>query len=354
MEYYFEFLIFILTGIIILYKPEELVSLHDTRLGKFIMVVIVIILSLKSCLGGILGAIMFMTLATQKDIIEGACTGKNCKESTIPLANTNGKMCSFMCTLQYKRYGAGKCKEECADCCESSSGSEGFTGDGKLNDDESNNFEFLTGSNNNIIDDSDFGSIVKDHQKMGEGNSTEANYNKYLNKKMKLDKFQDNYDMKKKLYHKNKSIESDIKELEKNNKVHIERRKKLKNEMETKNKKLLQDELMNQIKVNTDKAASPIPKEIQERKLDDFLNSKFGKNNDLLSKVAALHGSNTRHSNGNIKTGMSMDIDEASGNIDGLIDNVSNMFTNGGMPLAQHPITDGGEGGLHSLLKGFI
>ena len=48
-----------------------------------------------------------------------------------------------------------------------------------------------------------------------------------------------------------------------------------------------------------------------------------------------------------------MDIDEASSNIDRLIDNVTQMLNNGGMPLAQSPITDGGEDGVHSFLKGF-
>ena len=117
MKYYFEFLISILAVIIILYKPKELVTLHDSLLGKFIMVLVVIILSLKSCLGGVLGAVMFMSLESQNDIIEGACNSKNCKESTIPLANGDGKMCTFKCTLQYKRYGAGKCTDDCGDCC---------------------------------------------------------------------------------------------------------------------------------------------------------------------------------------------------------------------------------------------
>ena len=146
-------------------------------------------------------------------------------------------------------------------------------------------------------------------------------------------------------------IQTINKELEENNKLQNERKKKLKSDMEAKNKEIVQAELMGQLKDKVAKATSPIPKEIQEKKLDDFLNSKFGKNNDLLSRVAALHGSNTRHDNGNIKTGLSMDIDEASGSVDSLIDNVTNMFSKGGMPLSQTPITDGGEDGLHSFLK---
>ncbi len=390
MEYYFEFLIFILTVTIILYKPKELVSLHDTLLGKFIMILVVIILSLKSCLGGVLGAVMFMSLATHKDKIEAMCTSKNCMEAGIPLANGKGNMCDFMCTLQFKRYGSGKCKEKCGECCIENNpflrmiegDFEGFKGDSEVSDsenddddvdnaesdtegdDEKNNLEFFNDKNSDgrqvtmdfiknsdIIDDSEFGNLVKQHQSMGEGNDAEAKYHRYLNKQMKIHKFKDNYEMKKKLYHKNKSIESEIKELEENNKLQNERKKKLKSDMEAKNKEIVQAELMGQLKDKVAKATSPIPKEIQEKKLDDFLNSKFGKNNDLLSRVAALHGSNTRHDNGNIKTGLSMDIDEASGSVDSLIDNVTNMFSKGGMPLSQTPITDGGEDGLHSFLK---
>ena len=244
MKYYFELLIFILTVMITLYKPKELVSLHDSVLGKLIMVLIVIALSLKSCLGGVLGAIMFMTLETQKDIIEGACDSKNCKVKGISLANAEGKVCDFMCTLQLKRYGSNLCKvDNCGKCCikNTDDATEGFTGDDELSDNESsdgddnanedieqfdsNNFDeqsTMKFVNDHVLDDSEFGNMVRKHQAMAEGDTPEAKYNDYLNKKMRIDKFKDNYEMKKRLYHKNKSIENYIKELEENNKLQIE------------------------------------------------------------------------------------------------------------------------------------
>lgn len=385
MKYYFEFLISILAVIIILYKPKELVTLHDTLLGKFIMVLVVIILSLKSCLGGVLGAVMFMSLESQNDIIEGACDSKNCKAKGIPLANGKGNMCNFMCTLQFKRYGSGKCKEECGDCClennpelreieDELEGKEGFTGDDELSDNESDEDTedeedeekelFNSGDsdeqvtmkfmdNSGIIDDSEFGSLVKHHETLGNGDDEEAKYNRYLNKKMKIHKFKDNYERKKKLYHKNKSIESEIKELEESNKLQMEKKKKLEKQIEDRDKEFLSAQLSSEIQKNTIKGTNPIPKEIKQKKLDDFLNSKFGKNNDLLSRVAAMNGQNTRHDNGNIKSGLSMDIDETSNSIDGLVSQAFGMFSKSGMPLAQAPVTDGGEDGLlnfaHSL-----
>ena len=371
MKYYFEFLISILAVIIILYKPKELVTLHDTLLGKFIMVLVVIILSLKSCLGGVLGAVMFMSLESQNDIIEGACDSKNCKAKGISLANGKGNMCNFMCTLQFKRYGSGKCKEECGDCCleNNPEGEEGFTGDDEISDNESDEEDeerelFNPGDsdeqvtmkfmdNSDIIDDSEFGSLVKHHEALGNGDDEEAKYNRYLNKKMKIHKFKDNYERKKMLYHKNKSIESDIKELEESNKLQMEKKKELEKQIEDRDKEFLSAQLSSEIQKNALKGSNPIPKEIQQKKLDDFLNSKFGKNNDLLSRVAAMNGQNTRYDNGNIKSGLSMDIDETSNNIDGLVSKAFGMFSKSGMPLAQAPVTDGGEDGLlnfaHSL-----
>ena len=375
MKYYFELLIFILTVMITLYKPKELVSLHDSILGKLIMVLIVIALSLKSCLGGVLGAIMFMTLETQKDIIEGACDSKNCKVKGISLANAEGKVCDFMCTLQLKRYGSNLCKvDNCGKCCikNTDDATEGFTGDDELSDNESsdgddnayediehfdsNNFDeqsTMKFVNDHVLDDSEFGNMVRKHQAMAEGDTPEAKYNDYLNQKMRIDKFKDNYEMKKKLYHKNKSIENDIKELEENNKLQIERQTKLKNDMERRNKEILQAELTSQIKSKIEKATNPIPKDIQNKKLDDFLNSKYGKNNDLLKRVAELHGSNTRHDNGNIKTGLNMDIDETGAKIDSMFDHVTDMVSNSGLPMSQTPFTDNGENGLQSFLKSF-
>ena len=207
--------------------------------------------------------------------------------------------------------------------------------------------------NSDIIDDSEFGSLVKHHEALGNGDDEEAKYNRYLNKKMKINKFKDNYERKKILYHKNKSIESDIKELEESNKLQMEKKKELEKQIEDRDKEFLSAQLSSEIQKNALKGSNPIPKEIQQKKLDDFLNSKFGKNNDLLSRVAAMNGQNTRYDNGNIKSGLSMDIDETSNNIDGLVSKAFGMFSKSGMPLAQAPVTDGGEDGLlnfaHSL-----
>ena len=77
MDYAIEAIIFVIMVFIVIGRPEGLMTIGNTLIGRALMIALIVCLALKSTVGGLLGALLLVVVS--ESLIEGMETEKNGK-----------------------------------------------------------------------------------------------------------------------------------------------------------------------------------------------------------------------------------------------------------------------------------
>lgn len=77
MDYAIEGIIFVIMVFIVIGRPEGIMTVGNTLIGRALMIALIVCLALKSTVGGLLGALLLVVVS--ESLIEGMETGKNGK-----------------------------------------------------------------------------------------------------------------------------------------------------------------------------------------------------------------------------------------------------------------------------------
>ena len=89
MDYAIEAIIFVIMVFIVIGRPEGIMTVGNTLIGRALMIALIVCLALKSTVGGLLGALLLVVVS--ESLIEGMDTGKGKKGKDEDEKDKDGK-----------------------------------------------------------------------------------------------------------------------------------------------------------------------------------------------------------------------------------------------------------------------
>jgi hypothetical protein len=89
MDYVIEAAIFVIMVFIVIGRPEGIMTIGNTLIGRALMIALIVCLALKSTVGGLLGALLLVVVS--ESLVEGMETGQGKKEKVEDEKDEDGK-----------------------------------------------------------------------------------------------------------------------------------------------------------------------------------------------------------------------------------------------------------------------